>query len=91
LRDIGNMLSIMMTFLMFLTPVLYAKPKTGILATVTNYNPLYYLISVPRELVLMGTISEGAGFFFSTILSVTVFVACILVFHLTEARIAERI
>jgi lipopolysaccharide transport system permease protein len=90
-RDIGNMLSILMTFLMFLTPVLYAKPKTGILATVTNYNPLYYLISVPRELVLMGTISEGAGFFFSTILSVTVFVACILVFHLTEARIAERI
>ena len=90
-RDIGNMLSIIMTFLMFLTPVLYAKPKTGILATVTNYNPLYYLISVPRELVLMGTISEGAGFFFSTILSITVFVACILVFHLTEARIAERI
>jgi len=90
-RDIGNMLSILMTFLMFLTPVLYAKPKTGILATVTNYNPLYYLISVPRELVLMGTISEGAGFFFSTILSITVFVACILVFHLTEARIAERI
>jgi lipopolysaccharide transport system permease protein len=90
-RDIGNMLSILMTFLMFLTPVLYAKPKTGILATVTNYNPLYYLISVPRELVLMGTISEGAGFFISTILSITVFVACILVFHLTEARIAERI
>jgi lipopolysaccharide transport system permease protein len=90
-RDIGNMLSILMTFLMFLTPVLYARPKTGILATVTNYNPLYYLISVPRELVLTGTFYDREGFFISSILSIAVFFVCILIFHLTEARIAERI
>jgi lipopolysaccharide transport system permease protein len=60
MRDIGNIVSILMTFLMFLTPVLYAKPTTGILATVTNYNPLYYMVSVQRELVLMGTI-KGSG------------------------------
>jgi lipopolysaccharide transport system permease protein len=90
-RDIGNMLSILMTFLMFLTPVLYAKPKTGLLALITYYNPLYYLVSSPRELVLMGTISEWQGFLISTIVSIVVFVACLLVFHLTETRVAERI
>ena len=90
-RDIGNMLSVLMTFLMFLTPVLYAKPTTGILATVTNYNPLYYLVSVPRELMLMGTISEWKGFLVSSILSVIIFMVCVVVFHLTETRVAERI
>ena len=91
MRDIGNMLGVFMTFLMFLTPVLYAKPTTGILATVTNYNPLYYLVSVPRELVLMGTISEWKGFLIASVISVIVLMVCLVVFHLTETRVAERI
>ncbi|MFQ6062099.1 MAG: hypothetical protein ACE5KT_04075 [Methanosarcinales archaeon] len=90
-RDIGNMLSVLMTFLMFLTPVLYARPTLGILATVTKYNPLYYLVSTPRDLVLMGTISEWKGFLIASILSVVIFMVCLVVFNLTETRVAERI
>jgi lipopolysaccharide transport system permease protein len=90
-RDIGNILSILMTFLMFLTPILYAKPTTGILARITNYNPLYYLTSVPRELVLTGTISELKGFLISSAISIIIFIICLIVFHLTETRVAERI
>jgi len=91
LRDIGNLLSVCMTFLLFLTPILYAKPTTGILAVVSNYNPLYYLVAVPRELVLMGTISEWKGFALSSALAVTVFLICIVLFHLTETRVIERV
>lgn len=91
MRDIGNALSICITSLMFLTPVLYAKPTTGMLATITRYNPLYYLVSAPRELVLMGTISEAKGFLVATVISVVIFIICLTVFHLTETRIAERI
>jgi lipopolysaccharide transport system permease protein len=90
-RDIGNILSVLMTFLLILTPVLYAKPTTGILATLTNYNPLYYLVSVPRDLILMGTTSEWKGFLIASIISVIVFMVCVVVFHLTETRVAERI
>ncbi len=91
MRDIGNILAILMTFLMFLTPVLYAKPTTGFLALITNYNPIYYLISVPRELILMGTITEWNGYIISSIISIIVFIVCLIVFHLTETRITERI
>jgi len=90
-RDIGNILSILMTFLMFLTPILYAKPSIGILARVTNYNPLYYLTSVPRELVLTGVITEWKGFLISSVISIIIFIICLIVFHLTETRVAERI
>ncbi len=90
-RDIGNILSILVTFLMFLTPVLYAKPKIGILAPITRYNPLYYLISAPRDLILTGAIPEWKGFLVASIISFVVFIVCLVGFHLTETRVAERI
>lgn len=91
MRDIGNMLSMLMTFLMFLTPVLYAKPVTGILARITIYNPLYYLVSVPRDLILMGKVPELKGFLISSAISLIIFLICLVAFHLTETRIAERV
>ena len=90
-RDISTALSVFMTFLMFLTPVLYAKPKIGALAPLTKFNPLYYLISMPRELVLKGTISEGKGYLLSAGLSFLFFVVGLVIFHLTETRITERL
>lgn len=91
LRDIGNVLSVCMTFLLFLTPILYAKPTTGILAVVATYNPLYYLVSVPRDLVLTGVSSEWKGFALSSAFAATVFLVCLVVFHLTETRVTERV
>ncbi|HDY67944.1 MAG TPA: hypothetical protein ENH85_09155 [Candidatus Scalindua sp.] len=91
MRDIGNMLSMLMTFLMFLTPVLYAKPTTGVLARITEYNPLYYLVSAPRDLVLMGKVPELKGFLISSVISAIILLICLIAFHLTETRIAERL
>jgi lipopolysaccharide transport system permease protein len=90
-RDVGNLLPILTTFLLFLTPVMYAVPKTGILGELTVYNPLYYLVSVPRDLVLTGTTTLWFGFSISVALSIIVFVFCLVAFHLTETRLAERI
>jgi len=91
IRDVGNVVSLLMTFLMFLTPVLYARPETGILAKITNINPLHYLVSGGRDLVLRGTISEPQGFLISSLFSVVIFVLCLILFHLTETKICERV
>ncbi len=90
-RDVSNMISTLMTFLMFLTPVLYAKPTSGILAVATKYNPLYYLVSAPRDLALYGKLSEPKGFLIASFVSVIVFLFCIFIFHLTETRVTERV
>ena len=90
-RDTGNLLTLGIGFLMYLTPVLYAKPRIGILSSITEFNPMYYFVSAGRDLVLTGQITEMRGFIFSTIFSVCVFVAALVMFHLTETRIAERI
>jgi lipopolysaccharide transport system permease protein len=93
IRDFGTLLSIGMTFLLFLTPVLYVRPQTGILAVFSIYNPLYYLVSVPRDLVLGGPVTSAGwmGFLLSSILSAILFVVCLVAFHQAEARISERI
>lgn len=90
-RDFGIALSVFLTFLMFLTPVFYAKPRVGILSPITKFNPLFYLIQTPRELILMGTTSEWKGFLYSSIMSLIIFIIFLIVFHLTETRVAERI
>ena len=91
MRDIGNLLSVLVTFLMFLTPVLYERPIKGVLADITSLNPLYYLISVPRQGILTGTYLEINGFLISGIISIIIFMAFLIVFHLTETRVVERI
>jgi len=91
LRDVGNMISVSITFLLFLTPVLYAKPSGGIAAVASHYNPLYYLISVPRDLLILGGTTELHGYMYSALLSIIVFFVCWAAFHLTETRITERI
>lgn len=91
MRDIGNIISILLTFLMFSTPVLYGKPKMGVLAILTKYNPLYYLVSTPRDLVLKGIVIEWKGFLIVCLISIFLFIGCLSVFHLTETRVAERI
>lgn len=89
-RDVGRLLPMLVTFLMFLTPVLYEKPKLGILSDVTKYNPFYYFILSARDLAFKGRLSEPAGFYFSCAVSLLIFLAALLVFHLTETRITER-
>ena len=91
MRDIGNALSMLMTFMMFLTPVLYAKPDNGLLNRITELNPLYFLVSTPRDLVLYGRLSEPHGFFWASVFSVVLFIVSLVVFHLTETRITERV
>ena len=91
MRDIGNAISVLLTFFMFLTPVLYAKPNTGILAAISFYNPLYYLVSFPRELILAGSAAELTGYLVASGFSLLILVTCIFIFHLTETRVTERI
>ncbi len=91
MRDVGNILAIVLTFLMFLTPVLYAKTATGVLALVTEFNPMYHFVTAGRNLVLLGSIPDMSGFLLSSLFALLVFIVGLVIFHLTETRIAERV
>jgi len=90
MRDTGSLITLLMTFLMFLTPILYVRPSSGFLAALTTFNPIYYLISSARELILAGTISELSGFALSVALSVATFAVSLIVFRtVTETSMSR--
>lgn len=91
IRDIGNILAMLITFLLFLTPILYPLPKGGSLARISLLNPLYYLINLPRDLILFGKSPHWTGFIWSSFAALLAFLLCLAAFHLTETRVAERI
>ena len=90
-RDTGNLLGALLSFYMYLTPILYAKPEVGILHHLSNINPMYYFIAAGRDMVLTGHLAEPEGFIYSCVFAVIVFFVGIMIFHLTETRITERI
>jgi lipopolysaccharide transport system permease protein len=90
-RDVANVVTLAATFLMFLTPVVYPPPESGLLATVMSLNPLSGLITAPRDLLLRGYISDPASFLWSAALAVILFFAAWRVFHLVEYKMAEAV
>ncbi len=90
-RDLERIIGAVMPFLLLMTPILYARPQTGMLGLLTRYNPVYYLVTAPRELALEGAIKEPGAYLVSAVLSVIVFSLCWMAFHLSSTRISERI
>lgn len=90
-RDVANVVMLAATFLMFLTPVVYPAPESGLLATVMSVNPLSGLIAAPRDLLLRGHLTDPVSFAWSTVLSVALFFAAWRVFHLVEYKMAEAV
>jgi lipopolysaccharide transport system permease protein len=90
-RDIGSAIGLGMTFLMYLTPILYATPPAGIITTISQYNPFYYLVKIPRDLFLFGSTDHLWAYFYSTLFAVAVFWLGWIAFRLSGTRMVERL
>lgn len=87
-RDTAHAVGLLMTFLLFLTPVLYpVEPGSQF---VFLFNPLTALIDGPRDLFIYGTLRNPFDFLVASAVSVLVFFCAWRVFHLVETKIPER-
>lgn len=90
-REIGSAIPLFLTFFLFVTPVFYERPFQGIISLLTNYNPLYYLIVLPRDMIINGKSILWTGYIYSCFFTIFVFLLCVTIFHLVETKISERI
>lgn len=51
-KDIGRMIGFALGFLMYVTPVVYAIPKTGVMKTLMEWNPFTPIILTARDLAV---------------------------------------
>ncbi len=89
MRDIANIVSLLLMFLMFLTPVLYPVPAKHFLLLRLNF--LSPLINSPRELITEGHVHQPLYFGIASVLSFLIFLMSWRIFHLAETKISERV
>lgn len=90
LRDVANMATLLTTFLMFLTPVVYPVPKSGAFTKLMAFNPLSGLVTASRDMMVTGHLTDPGGFVWSATLAIVFFFFAWRVFHMVEPRMAER-
>jgi lipopolysaccharide transport system permease protein len=90
-RDMTQIVSLSVTLLMFITPVLYPPPAIEPITTLNSINPVGILVIAARDLVIEGSLTQPNEFFYATIFSLIVFLSSWRAFHITEPRMAERV
>jgi lipopolysaccharide transport system permease protein len=90
-RDIGNSLTLALTFAMFLTPVVYPPPTQWPKVLINYLNPISPFIIATRDLTTKGTLSQPDGLLWVSVISLLVFLVAWRIFHLAMSRVAERV
>jgi len=91
-HDINRIVSMGLSFLMFLTPIVYGPGFRGELAQlVIAWNPMTYLIGSARDILLYGRIDGLRAYLFSCLLATSVFLISWRLFFLSEHKVAEKL
>lgn len=88
-RDIQSFVNIAMGFFLFLMPIMYTAPKNGLLHQINKYNPVFFLIAVPRDIIIAGNFSHIEQFLISSTVAIIIFLFGWLVFNKAQMKIAE--
>ncbi len=90
-RDVASLVGSAMGLILFLTPIMYALPKSGLLGKVNTYNPLFFLVAVPRDLIIYGKTEFLTQFLWSSAVSLAVFILGWFIFHISQPKLVERL
>lgn len=90
--DVARMVNRILAASLFITPVAFsAKQSRGMLSGLVEFNPLTYLIQVPRDILLTGRIELSAGYGYCTAAAVVFFIFSLRTFYAAETRVMERL
>jgi lipopolysaccharide transport system permease protein len=88
--DITKGLPILMQFLMYLTPVVFAVPKTGWIATFMSYNPLTPLLVASRDWITGNSTAFLQGFVEINVIVVILIFAGWIIYRVAMPVLIER-
>lgn len=89
--DIAKIISMGLSLLMYITPVVYAIPKTGIMKTIMELNPFTALILTSRDLALGSTPEFLNYFFWVFVVSTFLFFIGLVLYRISIPIIVERL
>lgn len=89
-KDIGRMISFGLGFLMYVTPVVYAIPKTGVMKTVMELNPFTPIILTARDLAVGMTPIYGTYFLIVIACCIPLLFIALLFYRISIPVLVER-
>lgn len=92
-RDLIPLATQALTFVMFLTPVIYFQStiQNPIVKTIIEWNPITYLVDIPRSLIVLGRAENIDTFLWVAIGTVALVTIGLRIFYLLEDLVAERL
>lgn len=90
-KDTQYFINLSISLFLFLMPIMYMMPTKGLLYDANKYNPIFFLIAVPRDLIIFGKTNDFLPFIFSSLLAFIIFIFGWFVFYLSQSKLAERL
>jgi lipopolysaccharide transport system permease protein len=89
--DIGKGINIVLSLLMYVTPVIYSpKFENPLLQNIINWNPLTYLVGDLRDIIIYGRIEHLDRYLLSSFFALLVFLLSWRLFFVSEDRVIEK-
>lgn len=90
--DLKRVLDYLIGLVMWVTPVVYStKLDNDLIQMIVPYNPLTYLVSSAREIVISGQLYEPMYFYICAAGSFVFFLIALRLFWVSEHRLIERL
>lgn len=89
-NDVGRMIPIGMQFLMYITPVVYAFPKEGLMFDIMRWNPIAYLLQDLRQVLTGYGLEYGYFWLGFALISLVLFILGLVVYRVSIPIITER-
>lgn len=90
-KDIGKIITFGMQLIMYVTPVVYAIPKTGIMKSIMTWNPITPIVLTARDLVVGFTPAYINYFLIVLILCIPLLFLGLIIYRISIPIIVERL
>lgn len=90
-EDVSKGLTLFLTAWLFVTPVLFPLPQSGLFAVLVKLNPVTPLLMTTRELATVGTVSAPGAFWVASLIALLVLLLGWLVYRIAMPFMIERI
>lgn len=89
-QDVGQALSMLVPFAMYLTPVVYPTPEHGFAGELMKYNPIAPFIEAGRDWLTLGAADNSFQLLLFMICSIVLSVVGFLILRIVRPRLIER-
>jgi lipopolysaccharide transport system permease protein len=90
-QDISMGLTLVTGMWLFITPVVYPVPSSGIFGSIVKLNPVTPLLVTTRELAIGSTLSDPQGFWIASLIGIVGLLIAWIIYRLGMPFVIERI